>query len=187
MKPIIIIMLLALFCLNLYSTPLSSLYSDHKSFSIGDVLTVVISETSSAKSASQNETGKSFDHSFDTDSGKGPFDVIPLSGFGVKGNNASKGDAKTTREGSFKTKMTVRIIDIDDNGNLFIKGSKAVTINGEEELTQLEGMVRSQDVGSDNTLNSFNIADAKISYLGKGTVAQGSKVGLISRIFNYIF
>ena len=83
--------------------------------------------------------------------------------------------------------MTVRIIDIDNNGNLIIKGSKSVVINGEEEQTSLEGSVRPQDVGANNTVYSNNIADAKISYKGKGDIATASKVGLITKVFNFLF
>lgn len=187
MNKILLLIITGLLAVNCYSAQMVSLFSDHKSFSIGDVLTVVITETSSAKASSGNETGKTFDHGFDAEAGTGPFSAIPATGFGFKGNNSSKGDASTSREGSLKAKMTVRIMDIDDNGNLFIKGSKTVIINGEEEITNLEGTVRSQDVGADNTLYSYNIADAKIAYNGKGTVQQGSKVGFLTKIFNFIF
>jgi flagellar L-ring protein precursor FlgH len=169
------------------SASVPSIYSDHKSFSVGDVLTVIISESSTAKSGSTSKTDRSFDHSLNVEAGKGPFDFIPLSGFGANSANTSKGDANTSREGSFKTNMTVRITDIDANGNLVIKGQKTVTINGEEEITMLQGVVRSQDVGADNTVSSNNIADAQITYKGKGPINEASRVGFITRIFNFLF
>ncbi|HOD53100.1 MAG TPA: flagellar basal body L-ring protein FlgH [Candidatus Cloacimonadota bacterium] len=185
------IKLIALITITLLSTQLfsaiPSMYSDHKSFTVGDVLTVLISESSSAKSGAKSQTDRSFNHSFNTEAGKGPLDFIPLSGLGASAANTSKGDANTSREGSLKANMTVRIVDIDNNGNLIIKGSKSVKINGEEEITSLEGVVRPQDVGSDNTVSSNNIADAQISYKGKGTVQEASKVGFITRVFNFLF
>lgn len=67
-------------------------------------------------------------------------------------------------------------------------GSKTVKINGEEEIKLLlEGVVRSQDVGADNTISSNNIADAQISYLGKGPIQTASKVGFITKVFNFLF
>ncbi|MCK9328975.1 MAG: flagellar basal body L-ring protein FlgH [Candidatus Cloacimonetes bacterium] len=165
----------------------TSLYSDHKSFSIGDILTVNISETSKASSSSQSNTERSLSTNMNIQAGQGPLDFIPLSGMGGSSSNNFKGDANTSRDASLSAKMTVSIVDIDSNGNLMIKGSRVVTINGEDEITTLEGVVRSQDVGADNTIYSHNIADAKISYKGKGAVNEGSRVGLISRIFNFIF
>lgn len=182
----IIIMIMSLIGI-LDASTVPSIYSDNKSFTIGDILTVIISESSTAKSGSTSQTDKSFDHGFSTQAGTGPLDFIPLSGMGVKAGNTSKGDANTSREGTLKANMTVRITDIDANGNLIIKGQKKVTINGEEELTMLEGVVRSQDVGADNTVSSNNIADAQITYKGKGPIADGSKVGFITRFFNFLF
>ncbi len=183
----LMISIILLGCMSLNAAGLLSMYSDHKSFSEGDILTVLIMETSSASSAAKSQTDKSFDHGFGTAAGKGPLDFIPLSSMDINSKNSAKGDAKTSREGSLKAKMTVRIMAIDNNGNLSIKGSKSVKINGEEELTNLEGIVRPQDVQSDNTVYSFNIADAKIGYKGKGAINDGQKIGLISRIFNFIF
>ncbi len=187
MKSYLFIILFVIITINTYASTISSMYSDHKSFSIGDILTVIISESSTAKAGAKSATDRSFNHNFSTEAGKGPLDFIPLSGLGTSTSNSSKGDANTSREGSFKANMTVRIIDIDSNGNLVIKGSKSVKINGEEEITMLEGVVRSQDVGADNTISSNNIADAQISYLGKGPIQTASKVGFITKVFNFLF
>lgn len=187
MKTKILIILVLTLLTSTALSAFSSIYSDHKSFTVGDVLTVIITESSSAKSGATSQTDRSFNHGFNTEAGRGPFDFIPLSGFGTSAGNSSKGDANTSREGSLKANMTVRIIDIDNNGNLIIKGSKSVVINGEEEQTSLEGSVRPQDVGANNTVYSNNIADAKISYKGKGDIATASKVGLITKVFNFLF
>jgi flagellar L-ring protein precursor FlgH len=112
---------------------------------------------------------------------------IPTTSMGLSTDNDFKGDANTTRDANFSSKMTVRIVDIDDNGNLVIEGKRMVSINGEDEITSIRGIVRSQDVSADNTVNSNNIADATITYKGKGPVNEGSRVGLISRIFNFMF
>ena len=150
-------------------------------------MTVNISESSKATSSSQSKTGKSMDMGLNVQAGQGPLNFIPLSGMGGSASNNFKGDANTSRDASLTAKMTVTIVNIDSNGNLIIKGSRVVTINGEDEITTLEGIVRSQDVGADNTIYSHNIADAKISYKGKGPVNEASRVGLITRFFNFIF
>ena len=187
MKKIIIISIVIIYISLINAEMYTSLYSDHKSFSIGDILTVQIAEQSKASASSQSQTGRSLDHSANMNAGQGPLSFIPLTGMSGSANNTFKGDANTTRDASLSSKMTVRIIDIDGSGNLMIEGTRVVTINGEDEITSLSGIVRPQDVGADNTINSHNIADAKISYKGKGAVNEGSRVGLISRIFNFVF
>ena len=186
MKRLIIIVLCAWFGV-LNANMFTSLFSDHKSFAVGDILTVEISEQSKATSSSQSRTGRTMDHNATLNAGQGSLGFIPLSGVGGSSSNNFRGDANTTRDASLSSRMTVTIIDIDDNGNLIIKGSRIVTINGEDEITTLQGTVRSQDVGANNTVNSNHIADARISYTGKGPINEGSRVGVISRIFNFLF
>jgi len=166
---------------------MSSLYSDHKSFSVGDILTVFISESSSASSSAGSETDKSFDHKIGSAAGQGPLDFIPLSSAGFNSSNSSKGDAKTSRKGDLSTTITVKVIEVQENGNLIVSGSRSIKINGEEEITTIEGIVRPQDISADNKVYSFNIADAKITYKGKGAGKDATRIGFLSRIFNFLF
>jgi len=165
----------------------NSLFSDHKSFSVGDILTVEISESSKASSSSQSRTDRSQNHNMSLQAGQGPLSFIPMTGMGGSSQNNSKGDANTSRDASITSKMTVRIVDMDMNGNLIIEGSRIVSINGEEETTKLQGIVRSKDVSANNVISSHNIADAKISYSGKGPVNEGARVGAVTRFFNWLF
>jgi len=175
------------FMTSLSSSQLATLYSDHKSFSVGDILTVYIVEASSASTSANSETDRSFDHGISSSAGTGPLDFIPLSSMGVNSKNTAKGDAKTSRQANVKATLTARIIEVNDNGNLTINGSRSIKINGEEEITSVSGTVRPQDISADNTVYSYNIADAEIIYKGKGSVKDGSKIGIISRIFNFLF
>jgi len=186
-RQLVMTILISLVFISMNASMFSSLYSDHKSFSIGDILTVQIAEQSRASSSSGTRTGRQMDNSFNVAQGQGPLSFIPLTGAGLSANNSFRGDANTTRDASLSSKMTVFIVDIDDNGNLVIEGRRVVNINGEDEITTLTGVVRSQDVGADNTIHSHSIADARISYSGKGPVNEGSRKGMISRFFSFIF
>ena len=165
----------------------NSLFSDHKSFAVGDIITVEIAESSRATSSSQSRTDRSQNHNMNVQAGQGPLSFIPLTGMGGSTQNNSKGDANTTRDASLTSRMTVRIVDIDMNGNLIIEGNRTVGINGEDEKTTLSGVIRPRDVSPNNVISSYNIADAKISYSGKGTVEEGSRVGVITRFMNWLF
>ena len=184
---IILIFLFGFWMTTLSANLFTSLYSDHKSFSIGDILTVDIAEQSRASSSSQSRTGRSMDHGVNVHAGQGPLNFIPMTGMGGSSTNNFRGDANTTRDASLSSRMTVTIVDIDDNGNLMIEGSRTVSINGEDEITTLKGTVRSQDVGANNIVSSQHIANAEISYKGKGPINEGSRVGIFSRIFNFLF
>lgn len=164
-----------------------SFYADHKSYHEGDILTVIITESSTASSTSGEKTDKQYDHSFSTQAGTGPLDFVPASSLGLKGANAASGTASTSRTGSFRTTMSVKVDYIDKNGNLHVAGKQSLNINGEEQITEVKGVVRPQDISPDNVVYSYKMAGAEISYKGSGTVRDGSRIGLISRIFNFIF
>lgn len=188
MKKLYIITGILLASINIFASSMSSsLFADHKSYTVGDIITVIITEKSSASTSAQSSTAKDFSHGFATQPGTGPLKFIPISSLSTSAKNSSSGNGKTSRDGSLNAKMTAKIIKVEDSGNLKIKGEKIVNINGEKEITTLEGTVRSQDIFSNNTVYSYNIADAKISYTGKGPIHDASKVGLITRVFNFLF
>jgi len=164
-----------------------SLYSDHKSFKVGDVITVLIVESTSANSAANTATSRTFDHGISTEAGQGPLDFIPLASMGVKADNSSTGEGSTKRTSSLKGTITAKIVHIDDAGNLVISGSRSVRVNGEEAITTVEGVVRPQAVGADNSVYSYNIADAAIEVKGKGDVHTAAKTGFITKLFNFLF
>ncbi len=170
----------------LQARQVTSLYSDHKSFNVGDVITILISESTSAEAAAGTDTDVSVGVDFST-GGTGILDMMKAGGYGGSVGATNGGDGKTTRSGKIESKMTAKIIAIDDMGNLVIKGSRTVEINGEKEITELEGVIRPEDVMSDNSVYSYSIADAKIKYDGKGAINETAKVGIISRIINWLF
>jgi flagellar L-ring protein precursor FlgH len=166
---------------------LGSLFTDTKAFSVGDLLTVIIIEDAQASNQSQMKTEESNDFSTGGGPGIGPLDFIPL--FKAEGGSSNKYDGKgsNSRQGSIKGRMTVEVIGIRTNGDMAIQGSRVLEINSEREVMALTGMVRRADVNSDNTVYSYNIANARITYTGKGPSTDGSRPGLITRILNWIF
>jgi flagellar L-ring protein precursor FlgH len=164
-----------------------SLYSDKRGKKVGDVITVLVMETSKASNESGTKTEKANSVAASGERGTGLLDFVPSFGLGGKTSANYKGQGETKREGSLKAKVTARIIEVLDNGNLVIDGSKVVEINNEREILQVSGMIRQEDVGSDNTVYSYNIADAKIVYTGNGAVYTGQRPGIFARFFNWLF
>jgi flagellar L-ring protein precursor FlgH len=65
-----------------------------------------------------------------------------------------------------------------------VQGEKWLTINQGEELVRISGIVRPQDIGADNIVASSRVADARIEYVGKGTLADSNTRGWLSRFFD---
>ena len=97
------------------------------------------------------------------------------------------GQGATTRQGSLAAEISARVTKVLDNGNLVIDGSKVVEINEEKEIIKVNGIVRPQDIEGNNIIYSYNIADAQITYSGKGTSTTGQRPGIIARFINWIF
>jgi len=171
---------------NLYS---NNLYTDKKGKKAGDVVTILVMETAKAGSNTQTQTGKKNDINVSQEASVGSkiFSWIP--GFGVKGSANINYDGKgtTARNGELKATVTARITEVLDNGNLLIEGTKLVAINNEEEILEVSGTIRADDINPDNTVYSYKIAEAVIRYSGSGTNSEAEKPGLLTRFFNWIF
>jgi flagellar L-ring protein precursor FlgH len=164
----------------------TSMFVDHKARKIGDIVTVEIIETSTARSEARTKTEHEHDASF-SNSATGDLDFLPLFNMGTNVKNEYDGEGKTSRQGSLRAKITAKIIDIDESGNLVIEGSRTVNINGEKQITTLTGTVRPQDITANNVVYSYNISNAQITYSGKGMVQDAHKPGILTRIINWIF
>jgi flagellar L-ring protein precursor FlgH len=168
-----------------YSPP-SSLFSDRRAYRSGDVITVLLEEYTSGTNEARSQA--EFQNKFKLDgSGSGSLDFIPSMGVqgDVDGDNNSSG--LTSRSGALRGKIAARVVKVVGNGNLWLEGRRAIDVNGEKQIVMLKGMVRANDVNADNTIYSYLIADAEITFCGKGEVDQAAKPGIISRFLAWVF
>lgn len=163
-----------------------NLFSDRKARGIGDIVTIVISETAAATHTNSTERGKEAKAEGGPKGGltKNLLDFIPF--FGAEGKTEYKGEGKTTRSGTLRAKMTAQIVNLLPNGNLAIEGKRSIKVNGEEEEIVVTGIVRPDDIKADNTIQSSFIADAQIRYKGGLSFSDRERPGLIARILNGI-
>jgi len=164
-----------------------SLFTDIKAHQVGDILTVLIFEDARAQNDVTTKTEKSTEASASGGPGIGPLDFIPL--FGAEAQNESKFDGKGSnqRNGTLRARMSVTVVDVKPNGDLVIEGSRTIGISQEKETISLTGVVRSRDVKPDNSIESYLIADASISYTGKGVTSSGTRPGIVTRVLNWLF
>lgn len=173
-------------CCYVFGGNVYSLYTNHRAMKKDDILTIYIEENAKAGSQSSTNTNKKNSFGVQNVKGTGALDMVP--GFGASGgaNVGYDGKGGTTREGNLVAKVSARVVEVLDNGNLVIDGQKVVEINEEKEIIKVSGIVRPQDIGSDNTILSSSISEAKITYSGKGVANTGQRPGFIARFLNWL-
>ena len=163
-----------------------SLFDDVKARRIGDTVTIRLAErTQASKSASTDATkDSSIDTGFPTLLGGSP----TLNGDEILNNEWSttqefSGEGNSSQSNRLEGNITVTVADVYPNGNLLIRGEKWLTLNQGEEFVQISGIIRPVDIGPDNSVPSFKVADARITYAGKGALADANSPGLLARFF----
>ncbi|TMA61578.1 MAG: flagellar basal body L-ring protein FlgH [Deltaproteobacteria bacterium] len=162
----------------------------------GDLLTVVVSEQSQGKKDATTETTGESSISASVEDFFGipaaavkflPNGFNPQSVVKAETKRSSKGDGTTTREGALTANITVRVVALDPNGNLYVRGDKIVSVNRENQHIVLSGTVRPEDIASDNSVLSSRLADARIDYYGSGVVGDKQNVPLTHRLFDWVW
>lgn len=161
----------------------ASLYEDQRPRAVGDLLTVVVVQTSTATHSAESATKKS--ESASTGTASGLLDFFP--DFGYDASRATSGSGSTVSKTQLTDRVTVKVIELLPNGVLKIEGVRATAINAEKLEVRLTGVVRSQDVGADNTVLSSQVADQQLVFTGKGPIAEKQRPGLISRLLHFLF
>jgi flagellar L-ring protein precursor FlgH len=147
----------------------------------------LIYEYSNATTQAETKTQKNGKFETDGGPGTGPLGFIPL--FGVQGENKSShnGKGENLRSQSLRGKMTVTVVDVKENGDLIVRGSRTIGISKDKETMTLTGVVRQKDIKPDNTIESYLLADAEISYTGKGAASNASRPGILIRFLDWLF
>ena len=166
--------------------------ADIKARRVGDIVTVIIAEEATASKEATTDTDRSSSLSAGISSLFGleqsvanrNANINPSSLLSASSSNAFSGGGKTTRSENLAATLTTQVVKVYPNGNLKIRGGKSVTVNNENQIIYLTGIVRSYDVTADNTVSSGNILNAQISYTGKGALSDKQKPGWLMRIFD---
>jgi flagellar L-ring protein precursor FlgH len=106
-------------------------------------------------------------------------------GLGGTSSNSLNGTGETSRDGQLEAKITAKVIRVLSNGNLAIEGKRRLAINAEDQYIVVSGIIRPEDITSNNVISSQYIADAKIVYTGKGVVNDKMRPGWLTRIVDW--
>jgi len=159
-----------------------SLYSDIKAHAIGDVLSVIIEESANANRESKSSSSSNSKMNADASASGNVADFLPILGGSTSLSTSYDGDDGTAQADRLNGRITVQITERTESGMYKIKGERSLNVNGEENIMLLEGMVRPRDISTNNSIYSYNIANAQITYK-KGGITNMVNDGFFSNIF----
>jgi len=172
-----------------YST---GLFEDVRARHVGDILTVILSEETKASKQASTELSKDNSASVDNPTLFGlPLSLSSLTGGNLKSlesklssNKAFTGDGKSDQSNKLTGSIQVVVVEELPNRVLKIAGQKEISINQGDEYVRITGIVRLQDIRTDNSIPSTQVANAVITYGGEGVVADANDMGWLGKIFN---
>jgi len=155
-------------------------FKDSRAHQVGDIITVVVAENAAAKTEAKTDTSR--EHTQQS----GLLDFLNLEGklrergiplgdtnlVNTSSNREFKGDGKTDRKDSLTASIAAVVMQVLPNGLLVIQGQREVVVNYEKQMLTIQGIIRPEDVTSQNTISSAKIAEARIAYAGRGTVDE---------------
>jgi len=163
------------------------LFENPTARNVGDTVTVILQEVTTAQKSSQTDTAKSTKDSLAAPTVLGNQVTIhgtPILSGSLDNANSFSGSGDSKQSDSLVGDITVTVVQRLQNGNLLVRGSKYVDINQGSEYVRLEGIIRPIDIAADNTIPSTAVADARIAYGQKGALNDANRPGLLSRFFN---
>ena len=153
-----------------------SWFADRKSLEVGDIITVFVDEVTLAQANKSVIAQRDKDRNFQFGS---------FGGIDLRHDVTDRTRGESTNRNRFSAEMSARITEITPSGTARIEGVKTLQIDEHEQLVVLRGWIRTQDVSTQNTLESWRIADAEILYTTNGELGKPRR-GFLSKILDMI-
>lgn len=170
------------------------LYSDVKARGVGDIVTVKIVESSSASKNAETKTERASGVKADW---SGLFELIskgwslhktPIgASHQIDLSNQFDGKGETTRTSTMNAFVTARVIHVLPNGNLVIRGTREIRLNSENQYISIQGIIRPEDISSNNLILSTYVAEAVIELNGYGAISDKQSPGWLARIIDWVW
>ncbi|MCT8267832.1 MULTISPECIES: flagellar basal body L-ring protein FlgH [Afifella] len=178
---------------SLWSGKKQVLFTDRKARQVGDVITVNIQINDKAQFDNQSDRSRDSksDLSFGGFLGFGGFNVENESGeasggLNVASKTSTKGEGSIDRSEKLRLSIAALVTEELPNGNLMISGSQEVKVNNEVRVLNIAGIVRLSDISTDNSVSYDKIAEARISYGGRGRISDMQQPAWGQRIYDKV-
>ncbi|MFC3072494.1 flagellar basal body L-ring protein FlgH [Shinella pollutisoli] len=155
---------------SIWSDQQAALFKDSRAFKVGDILTVDIRVND--KASFDNKTDRSRANKSGMNFGIGAFGADSEGDLTYGSSTSTKGDGSTERSEKLNLLVAAVVTGVIENGNLLISGSQEVRVNHELRILNVAGIVRPQDVDANNMISYERIAEARISYGGRGRLTE---------------
>lgn len=154
---------------------------------VGDIVTIVLNEATAAQKSATTTTSKATTATLPGSTLIGK--AVTLHGASILNNNVNDatkfdGEGASEESNSLTGYLTATVLKVLPNGNLFIAGEKQMALNQGKEFVRVTGVIRPIDLAADDSIPSYRVASAKITYNGRGAVADANAQSWLSRFFN---
>ena len=172
------------------------LFRDFRAYAAMDIITILVDENQEGKKKAETETEKKFSLTagitefFGVETAKWAANNTSLDPTQLMVANTDQefeGEGETTRSGSLKGKISAVVMEVLPNGLLRVEGTKIISVNAEEEVMVVSGLVRRRDIDSQNQVSSSRLANMRIDFYGRGLIADEQKPGWAARVINWVW
>ncbi|MFW6314208.1 MAG: flagellar basal body L-ring protein FlgH [Desulfohalobiaceae bacterium] len=169
------------------------LFADNRARRTGDIVLVNILETSEASSEatttadSESEVDMGIQDFLGRDNFLGASGTVGESAIRAGSRREFDSDGSTTRSTEVTATVAARVVDVLPNGLMQVQGVREVRVNGENQIVGVSGLIRSRDIASNNSIDSDQLADAKIEFFGRGVLADKQRPGWMTRILDNVW
>ena len=161
-----------------------SLFTDQRARQVGEILTVVLEESTSARKSATTNTSKNQSVGFEVPNFFGQIADPVQFGAEIGADRGFNGSGDAAQSNQLRGQVSVQIVERLPGGTFRIAGEKRIRLNQGVEMVRLSGLVRDIDIAPDNTVPSYRVAQADISYNGRGAVADANTQGWLARFFS---
>lgn len=160
------------------------LFENVTAYQVGDLLTVLLQEQTSAKKNASTNTSKDSSLSMGVPTlfgASAPYAELEAN---ANANRVFEGQGDANQSNSLQGELAVVVTQVLPNGNMVVKGEKLLTLNQGTEFVRLSGIIRPNDITPENTIVSGKVANASITYSGGGAIHDSNQMGWLQRFFN---
>ncbi len=181
---------------SLWQSNRVTFFKDQRASDIGDIITVMIDIEDEATLENESERSRSSGENAGLDSFLGleqsldrvlPEAVNNASLADFNSNSTHTGSGSIEREDEIKLRMAALITQLLPNGNMVIHGKQEVLVNFEKRVLKIDGVIRPQDISTDNTVSYDQIAEARIVYGGEGQITDMQQPRYGQQLYDIIF